>query len=481
MNVLKTYLTAAECVTEEFDGIPLQLTKGALPKDLVGTLFRNGNGRFKHQGVLYGHLFDGDGMISKFTFQNGQVIYQNRYVRTKEFVKEEQEGKMLYRSFGTNRPGGIRTNFMRMRFKNAANTSVVYHGGKLMALWEGGLPHEIDPISLSTLSRYTYEGVLENSFSTLDHLIFPELAFSAHPKIHPTTGDLYNFGTVPGTKQRLVLYKVAPDGKAEIDQVIAMPGLTFAHDFVLTETGKKIFFLPPVEFNVFKSFTGLDTPVGSIKANPNKFTKIMVIDDEEINYYNTDFGFIFHYANGYEQADNTLIVDAAVLPEFPSAKDIRRFMKGEIVGVPKGQLTRHHIDLEKGKVTKTLLSDHYCELGEVHPDLTGQPYQFYWSLGGSPDSSNELLTGIMKVDVENQHTIFQDMYPCLPSEPIFVPRPEAQQEDDGWIVHLLFNPDELKTSLVVLDGATLAHIAELELPHNIPLGFHGLWLDEIFE
>lgn len=242
MGILQTYLEAAKCVTQEYANFELPLIKGNIPEALQGTLFRNGNGRFEHQGVKYDHLFDGDGMIAAFRFKNGKVNYSNRYVRTKEFEAEEKQGKMLYRSFGTNIPGGFSKNLLRMRFKNAANTSLVYHAGKLLALWEGGLPHEIDPETLATLSRYDYNGVLKNAFSALDKLIFPELSFSAHPKIHPKTGVLYNFGTVPGLKHRLVIYKIEPNGEAAIEQVINMPGMTFAHDFILTQSNKKIFF-----------------------------------------------------------------------------------------------------------------------------------------------------------------------------------------------------------------------------------------------
>ena len=34
---------------------------------------------------------------------------------------------MIYRGFGTNRPGGFFRNFLHLKFKNAANTSIVYH------------------------------------------------------------------------------------------------------------------------------------------------------------------------------------------------------------------------------------------------------------------------------------------------------------------------------------------------------------------
>jgi carotenoid cleavage dioxygenase-like enzyme len=41
-----------------------------------------------------------------------------------------------------------------------ANTNVVYWGDRLLALWEGGLPHVIDPVTLQTEGTSRIRGVL---------------------------------------------------------------------------------------------------------------------------------------------------------------------------------------------------------------------------------------------------------------------------------------------------------------------------------
>lgn len=38
--------------------------------------------------------------------------------------------------------------------KNVANTSVLQWGGRLLCLWEGGEPYEIEPQTLSTVGKY---------------------------------------------------------------------------------------------------------------------------------------------------------------------------------------------------------------------------------------------------------------------------------------------------------------------------------------
>lgn len=480
-HTLQTFLRVNACVQEEFDQYELEVVEGAVPPELSGTLFRNGNGRFEHQGVPYGHLFDGDGMITRFVFQGGRVTYSNRYVRTREFVREENSGKMLYRSFGTNIPGGWPKNALRMQFKNAANTSVVWHGGHLLALWEGGWPHRIDPHTLETIDRYSYDGVLENRYSWVDRQIMQEMPFSAHPKIDPDSGVMYNFGTLPGTKQRLVLYRVEPDGQASVDRTLPMPELVFTHDFLITATGKRIFCLPPVQFAIWKAFMGLATPVESISAQPDKPMKVLVVDpDGTLKTYESDFFFIFHYANGFEQEDGTLIFDAFAMDDFPGAEVNVALMKGDDSATPQGPLRRFIIHPDQHRVTHERLTDYPGELPSINTAYRGKDYQFAWSVGSHPDSESNLLDGLIKQDVKQRITTYLDLKPDLPGETLFIPRPGGTREDDGWIAYLRFQIDGEKTFLDIRDAESMDIVAKCLLPHNIPPGFHGSWVPQVF-
>ena len=475
MTLLETYLTSCRCVDTEETNLALPLTIGRIPDELQGTFFGNGPGRFRHQGVDYQHLFDGDGMITKVRFENGQAYYTNRYVRTREFVEEEQVGEMLYRSFGTNLPGGVTRNLFKMRFKNAANTSVIHHGGKLLALWEGGLPHELDPETLATRGRYDYDGVLQNHVSWLDRQITPELNFSAHPKLHPDTGVLHNFGTIAGTEQRLLSYEVDPQGSARITGSYPLKEMTFVHDFVLTQSHHQIYFLTPVSFDLARAFSGLTTPADSIHSRPGQLTQIMVIHNGQVRYYPTDPCFIFHFANGYEDADGTLVVDGLRMDTFPEGLSTNE-MTHEVPEEPSAGLpTRYRITPELGRVECETLSEYFLELPTIHPAYQGKPYRYVWGIGGDPQRKSLLLQGVAKVDTEAKETKFLDVYPHLPGEPLFVPRPGGQAEDDGWLLTMLFDTDLKTNKLLIIDAAAMEIIGELTLPHAQPIGFHGTW------
>lgn len=479
-KTLHDYVRVNESVSDEYDDAKLELVEGELPTDLKGVLYRNGNGRFAHQGVWYDHLFDGDGMIARFEFDGTRVRYRNRYVRTREFMAEEKAGRMLHRSFGTNLPGGFLKNAFRMQFKNAANTSVVFHGGHLMAMWEGGWPHRIDPLTLETIDRYDYDGVLRNPFSWLDRQVAPEMPFSAHPKIHPDTGVLHNFGTVAGSKQRLVLYEVNPDGKARISQVVEMDDMTFSHDFVLTQSGHRILFLTPVAFDMPRALLGLASPAASIRVNREKPTLILIIDPSgNIHRLTTDFCFVFHFVNGYQAEDGKLIVDGLMLDYFPDSATMKAYLNGDVAEDGTGaRFTRYTIDLDTKQVTHQPLADYEGELPEVHPDRLGKPYRYTWGIGRPLTHNRPLADQLVKIDVRTGQGIHRGEDETLPSEPIVVPRPGSRAEDDAWLLYLLFDDRTQTTDLVVADAATLKTVARLRLPHNIPLGFHGMWLAE---
>lgn len=478
---LLDYFEFNKSVSESYQHFPLDFDR-PLPQDLRGTLFRNGNGRFVHQGVRYDHIFDGDGMITKFSFVDGKSTYSNRYVETKEWKEENAAGQMRYRSFGTNLPGGFLKNLMKTQFKNASNTSVIWHGGKLLSLWEGGIPHEIDPFTLETIGRFDYKGALLNQFSWLDRQILPEMAFSAHPKIHPDTGAMHNFGTVAGLKQRLVQYTIRPNGQKMTQHIKELPAVAFTHDFILTAQNRRVFFFTPVEFGLLKMFLGFAPPVASMRVKSGAPIEILVFDGDtnrEVTF-ETDFGFIFHFTNGYDLNENRVVVDGFMMPDFPGAEVNKKLFAGDDSGTPAGQLTRFILNLEDQSVERSILSPYLGELPSFHPSLTGKDYQYVWSLGLPAEADYQILDGIQKVDVKNVQAEVKSLHPHLPGEPLFIPKPGAKAEDEGYLATLVFNSVEKSTWLYLFDARNLEEIAKARLPHNIPVGFHGKFVEELF-
>ena len=113
---------------------PDLIVEGEVPAALSGTFYRNGpNPQFAPRGAY--HWFAGDGMIHAFHINAGRVSYNNRWARTVKYQKESDAGKSLFAAFN---PMESDPSVLGMETDGLANTSIVWHGGKLLALEEDG-------------------------------------------------------------------------------------------------------------------------------------------------------------------------------------------------------------------------------------------------------------------------------------------------------------------------------------------------------
>ena len=111
-----------------------------MPADLHGTFCRNGpNPQFAPRGGKY-HWFGGDGMVHAFHIENSRVAYRNRWVRSVKWKTEREAGEALFSAFN---PLDTDERVQGMETDGLANTNVVWHGGKLLALEEAHAPFEL--------------------------------------------------------------------------------------------------------------------------------------------------------------------------------------------------------------------------------------------------------------------------------------------------------------------------------------------------
>ena len=158
---------------------PDLIIEGELPADLRGVYFRNGPDPLYPPiaGQEY-HWFHGDGMIQRFEFGDGRVSWKNRWVRTEKYELERAAGRSLFGVLGN--PMNADPSVADQHY-NTANTHIVFHGNRLMALMEGTIAVELEPDSLATLGNFDYQGQIDGPIT-------------AHPKYDHNTGELIFFG-----------------------------------------------------------------------------------------------------------------------------------------------------------------------------------------------------------------------------------------------------------------------------------------------
>ncbi|MFM6183210.1 MAG: carotenoid oxygenase family protein [Dolichospermum sp.] len=472
---LKDWQGGYESLKEEFD-YWIDDIEGEIPSDLSGTLFRNGPGLLDINGQRLHHPFDGDGMISKVTFTNGRAHFCNRFVQTEGYLAEQKAGKILYRGvFGTQKPGGWLANIFDLKIKHIANTNVIYWGGKLLALWEAAEPYLLNPQTLETLGNEYFDGGLAK-----------KEAFSAHPKIDPH-GKLVNFAIKPGLTTTITIFELNSQGKITSKQNHQVDGFCFIHDFVITEN-YSIFFQNPVKFNPLPYLLGISSAGQSIKFQKNQPTKIIIIPRgekalrEKVRVLKTEAGFIFHHVNAFEIGEE-IIIDSICYQSLTEVEPNSDYRETDFDKNSPGQLCRFNLNLSTNKVENHLISDRSCEFPVIHPHNVGKPYRYVYAAAGDQKGVNAPLQGIFKYDLELGT---EELWSAAPrgftGEPIFVPRPNSQVEDDGWLITLVYDSQYHRSDVVILDGANLAKgaIAKLHLKHHIPYGLHGSFTPEIF-
>lgn len=147
---------------ESPDPVALRVAEGAIPLDFpAGTYYLAGPGMFSDDHGSTVHPLDGHGYLRAFRFGGGggPAHYSARYVETA--AKREEHGaswRFTHRGPFSVLQGGARVGNVKV-MKNVANTSVLRWGGRVLCLWEGGEPYEVDPRTLETLGPFDILGL----------------------------------------------------------------------------------------------------------------------------------------------------------------------------------------------------------------------------------------------------------------------------------------------------------------------------------
>ncbi len=452
-----------------WDPTPLKILSGSIPASLRGSLYRNGPARLERGGQRVGHWFDGDGAILGVYVQEGQAIGVYRYVQTAGYQAESESDQFEFGGYGMTHPGSIWQRWGKSP-KNAANTSVLPLPDKVLALWEGGQPHALDPETLQTSG-------LDNLGSLTSHQ-----PYSAHPKRDPITGEIINFGVSLGQTANLTIYVSQPSGQIQRQQQIALDCLPLIHDFVLA--GRYLIFcIPSVRLQVWPILLGLKSYSECLKWHPELPTQILIIDRERLEIVSrieAEPWYQWHVGNGHVGSDGDVCFTLARYPDFQTNQYLKEVASGSTQTAVKSTLWQIRLDPIAGRIREQIqLVDHDCEFPAVDPRQVGQATQrTYLSLHrpGLEHPEQELFTTIGSFDHLSGTLQIADLGPHrYPSEPILAPDPD--HPDQGWVLTVVFDGQQETSELWIFasDQLTSEPMARLQLPHVVPPSFHGNW------
>ncbi len=426
-------------VQEERTLTELRIT-GTIPRELDGRYLRNGANPFTG---ISNHPFFGDGMIHGVRLRDGGAEwYRNRYVQT-PFIADptinilDLEVAMDMRS-------------------SKANTHVVGHAGKILALEEGHFPYVLDG-ELDTVGATDFGGVLTGSFT-------------AHPKICPVTGEMLAFG-YSALEPYLRYLRVSADGQLVQTETITVGGPTMMHDFNVTRN-HVIFMDLPAVFDLDMALRG-EMPIrwdddypARLGVMPRNGT------DADVRWFELDPCYVFHPMNSYEDGDK-IVLDVARLSHI---------WRDGMMDFPMPQFWRWTIDTVTGKVTEEQVDDRSGEFPRVADSVVGLKHRYGYLMAVPQDFSyvDPMSTNgaILKYDREKGLRTEIDLgRGRMPGEPVFVPAEGGQSEDDGYLMTFVHDASTDTSELVIMDASTMSDepVATVHLP-RVPHGFHGSWV-----
>lgn len=450
-------------VSEEVDVADCRVS-GELPRGLRGTFVRNGpNPAFEPIG-RYSAL-DGDGMLHAVTFAEGSVSYRNRWVRSRGLLAELRRGEAIYPGLGDvmNFPGRELTGDAGP-VKNPANTHVIEHAGRRLALWEGGLPTEVTP-GLDTVGEYDFDGRLQGPMT-------------AHPRLDPRTGEMLMFG-YSLFEPFLRYHVVDPDGTLSHSVDIDLPAPVMMHDMVITEH-HAVFLDSPFVFDIANLGRG---PM--VRWMPERGARIGVMPRrgtaDDLRWFEIEPGHVQHFWSGWADGDRVVFhgcryqdpdfgLDNTTPLDQRSAKD--HFARP----------ARFWVDLDAGTAGWTQMDDMGGDFNRINPAYDGVPVRFLY-MSGFTEPARHLgdFDAIVKYDdVGGGRETWSAGTTGHVGESVFVADPDGGAEDDGWLVNTVSYDGHDTTDVVVLDARDVAAgpVATVHLPCRMPFGFHANWFPE---
>lgn len=434
---------------------------GEMPRELSGTLYRNGpNPQFAPRGFY--HWFAGDGMLHALKIANGRVSYRNRWVRTPKWQMEHEAGKALYGAFG-NPMWSDPVTFGKD--STTANTNVVWHAGKLLALEEAHLPFEVDAEMLAPRGDQDYGGKLKTRMT-------------AHPKIDPETGEMvcFAYSATGRFTPSMAYYTIDRGGTLTDYQEFDAPYVAMVHDFCVTRDFV-LFPIMPLTGSIERAMN--QKP--AYAWEPDKGNRIGILRRgdkvENMRWFSADPSYVFHPMNAWNEGNKIFadVMEYPVAPLFPNPDG---------TPIPQSRamarLVRWSFDLDGNSDTykRQELDDTPGEFPRFDERRAGLSYRHGWFTAYRPGRQVGLFDAIGHIDLQTgRRTLHSLPEGDATSEAVFVPRHADAPEGDGFLLALVWRGAENRSDLCVFDAMDIAKgpIATAQLPIRVPFGFHGNW------
>ena len=449
--------------------------EGTIPPELDGAFYRVQPDPQFPPRLGDDIAFNGDGMITRFHFHDGQCDFRQRWAQTDKWKLENAAGQAL---FGAYRNPLTDDDSVKGQIRSTANTNAWLFGGKLWALKEDSPALVMDPATMETVGYEKFGGKMTGQ------------TFTAHPKIDPVTGNMVAIGYAASglCTDDVCYYEVSPEGELIREEWFKVPYYCMMHDFGVTPDYLVLHIVPSVgsweRLEQGKPHFGFDT---SRPVYLGVIPRRGALKPEDIRWFKRDNCFASHVLNAWQEGTRIHFITPEaknnMFPFFPDVNDAP-FNPMEAAS----HLTDWVVDLasngdEFAEINR--LTDTVSEFPRIDDRFTGVKNRYGWGLemdmrrpvelkGGS--AGGMLMNCLFFKDLETgaeQHWWAGPVSTL--QEPCFIPRSRQAPEGDGWIVQVCNRLEEHRSDLLLFDALEIEKgpIATIQVPIRLRFGLHG--------
>jgi carotenoid cleavage dioxygenase len=452
--------------------------EGTIPAEVEGVFFRAvPNPAYPPFLEDSAAFLSADGMIGAIRFAGGKASIDLRWVQTARHKAEAAAGQALF--------GKYRNTFtdkaeVRGVDRTAANTTPVWHAGRLLMCKEDGRPYRIDPATLETLGSHDFGGALKSETMT------------AHVRVDPETGEMFLYGyEASGLASKTISYCiVGPDGQLKSEQWFEAPYCAMMHDFAITEN-YALFPIYPTICELGRLEAGGDHWIHHQDVDSWLGVMPRYGDVSELRWFKGPKGVsCYHMLNASEDDDGRIhfdqcLSDSNAFPFIRAASGIA-LQQWEL----NGRLARWSVD--PNGVADTISETVIGPPGDfpvIPAARQGRAYDHAWLLTMNPERRGPPVFGgpvdamfdmLLRLDMTGGplQALTLDQGMCF-NEPVHVPAGESSHE--GWLITVVdrqTGPDSFEHECWILNAGNIAAgpVATIGIPRRLHPQVHGWWV-----